>query len=82
MRKLMLERRKMLGLSQQIVADRAGLTRSNYAHIERGRHEPSLEQMECISKALNIKKPSLNFFKNYCDETYRNNKQAASQEVG
>ncbi len=80
MRRFMLERRKKLGLSQQAVAEKANMTRSNYAHIERGRHEPSIEQMEAIAKALGMKKPSLNFFKNFCDEMYQDNQQPDCQE--
>jgi Predicted transcriptional regulators len=71
MRLMMISRRKKLGISQQVAAERAGMTRANYAHIERGRHEPSIEQMESIAKALGIKRPEVNFFKNCCDETYQ-----------
>ncbi len=70
MRKQLKDRRTELGLSQQDVADRAGMTRANYAHIERGRHEPNLEQLEAIAKALDIN-PDINFFKNNCDDTYQ-----------
>lgn len=66
----MKQRRIELGLSQQDVADLTGMTRANYAHIERGRHEPNLEQMEAIAKVLKVK-GDINFFKNYCDESYQ-----------
>jgi Predicted transcriptional regulators len=84
MRKFMFERRRKLGFSQQIAAEKAGMTRSNYAHIERGRHEPSIEQMEAIANALNVKKPSVNFFKDFCDDSYQksNSDQAATTEPG
>lgn len=65
------QRRKSLKLSQQEVAQKAGLTRSNYAHIERGRHNPSVEQMQAIAQALQLKNPNINFFVNFCDETYQ-----------
>ena len=71
MRQQMRKRRLQLGLSQQQAADRAGLSRGNYAHIERGRHEPSIEQMEAIAKALEIDNPLIIFFKNHCDELYQ-----------
>ena len=75
MRKLMRERREQLGLSQQYVADHAGLTRANYSHIERGRTEPNIQQMISIAKVLNVK-PDANFFKDKCDEMEQNEKQA------
>lgn len=67
MRKHMRERREQLKLSQQEVADRAGLTRGNYSHIERGRNEPNLDQMISIAKVLKVK-PDANFFKDFCDD--------------
>lgn len=67
MRKKMRERRLLLKLSQQEVAERAGLTRVNYSSIERGRTEPNIEQMEAIAKALKVT-PNINFFKDYCDD--------------
>ncbi|WP_285861397.1 helix-turn-helix transcriptional regulator [Brevibacillus sp. MER 51] len=66
----MVSRRKYLGMTQQDVADLAGMTRSNYAHIERGRHNPSIDQMKSISKALKVK-VDVNFFDKDCDEMYR-----------
>lgn len=71
MRKMMRERRVDLGLSQEQVANEAGMTRANYAHIERGRHEPSLEQMTAIARALRVDNPTVLFFRNECDETYQ-----------
>jgi putative transcriptional regulator len=67
MRKYMRERREQLGLSQQDVADCAGLSRANYSHIERGRTEPNLSQMISIAKVLKVK-PNANFFTDECDE--------------
>lgn len=81
MRTLMREKRRELGLTQEQAAEKAGLSRSNYAHIERGRNEPSIDQMESIAKALNIKNPSVNFFKDFCDEMYlKNNCVNASEQ--
>lgn len=70
MRHGILKRRKELGLTQAQVAKRAGMTRSNYAHIERGRHDPSIDQMKAIAKALKVK-PILNFFEKDCDVSYQ-----------
>ena len=78
MRKYMRERRIKLKLSQQKVADEAGMTRANYAHIERGRHEPNIEQMESIAKVLKISKPTVNFFKDFCDKMYQKRKGTLS----
>lgn len=62
------QKRELLGLSQQQVAAQIGMTRANYGHIETGRNEPNMEQMEAIASALKVK-PELNFFKNCCDKT-------------
>lgn len=59
-------RRIELGFSQQDVADKAGLSRANYSHIERGRSEPNLNQMIAIAKVLKVA-PNANFFTNECD---------------
>lgn len=67
MRKRMRDRRKELGLYQHEVAKLAGMTRANYAHIERGRHEPNLEQMTSIARALKVKAEA-NFFEDVCDK--------------
>lgn len=67
MRKIMRDRRIKLNLSQQEVADRAGLSRANYSHIERGRSEPNLEQMVSIAKALKVE-PNAKFFIAECDD--------------
>ncbi|WYQ41279.1 helix-turn-helix transcriptional regulator [Bacillus sp. FSL W7-1321] len=70
MREKLRKRRLELGLTQNELADQLNMSRANYGHIERGRHEPSLKQMALISKVLKVKL-EINFFKNYCDETYR-----------
>lgn len=68
MRNLMRERRLKLDLSQQEVANGAGLSRANYSHIERGRSEPNLEQMISIAKVLKVE-PNAKFFADNCYET-------------
>ncbi|PSL42167.1 putative transcriptional regulator [Planomicrobium soli] len=67
MRNMMRNRRLTLNLSQQEVAESAGLSRANYSHIERGRSEPNLEQMISIAKVLKVE-PNAKFFADECDE--------------
>ncbi|MCJ0932963.1 helix-turn-helix transcriptional regulator [Virgibacillus halodenitrificans] len=74
MRKKMRERRESLELSQQAVADRAGLTRVNYSSIERGRTEPNIQQMVSIANVLKVK-PNVNFFKDFCDDMEQKSKK-------
>ncbi|ASF40990.1 transcriptional regulator [Halobacillus halophilus] len=71
MRTKMRQQREKLNLSQQKVADTAGLTRVNYSSIERGRTEPNIEQMIAIAKALKVT-PDVNFFEDFCDVSYQN----------
>lgn len=47
------DRRKLLGLSQQQVADRAGTYRPLVARVEAGRHEITLSTIEAYARALN-----------------------------
>ena len=61
-RNAMKYRRLKLGLSQKEVANLTNMTRANYAHIERGRHEPNIKQMEDIATVLKVE-PTLDFFK-------------------
>ncbi len=42
-------------LSQQVVADKAGLNVSHYAKVERGELNATLETLEKISKVLKLK---------------------------
>ncbi len=53
------KRRKQIGLTQEELADKIGVSRVYMGYIEQGRNAPSLEIMEKISKAL---KTSLNSF--------------------
>ncbi|MBN2910802.1 helix-turn-helix transcriptional regulator [Polycladomyces sp. WAk] len=50
----MRKRRMALGLTQAEVAKRAGLTRSHYSKIERGKRDLNIDQIMNISKALDI----------------------------
>lgn len=47
-------KRKMLGLSQQKVADGAGITRAYYASIETGRRNPTTKIWASLAKVLQI----------------------------
>ena len=46
--------RENLGFSQEELADRCGLHRTYISDIERGNRNVSLENIEAISKGLNI----------------------------
>lgn len=48
------KRRKELGMSQEVCADRAGLHRTYIGDIERGARNPSLESIARLAKALSI----------------------------
>lgn len=48
------ERRKALGLTLQVVADRAGLTAGFISQVERGLAAPSLTSLTAISRVLEI----------------------------
>lgn len=69
MRLKMRKQREELCLSQQKVAELAGLTRVNYSSIERGRTEPNIDQMIAIANVLKVE-PELNFFEDFCDNSY------------
>ena len=43
-----------LGISQQVVADRAGIPRSYVADLERCRFCPTLNMVDAVAKALGI----------------------------
>ncbi|OPG98403.1 hypothetical protein B2I21_08620 [Chryseobacterium mucoviscidosis] len=47
--------RKERGLTQVQLAEKTNLSRSYVADIERERYNPSVETLETISKALNVK---------------------------
>lgn len=55
------ELRKSKGLSQQELALKAGLDRTYVGHVELGKRNISLENIQKIAKALGVK------FKDLCD---------------
>lgn len=46
------KRRKNIGLTQEEVADKVGISRAYMGYIEQGRNVPSLEIVEKIAKVL------------------------------
>lgn len=53
------ERRTSLGLSQEELADRAGLHRTYVGSIERGERNPSLLNIARLAKALRVRPSEL-----------------------
>jgi len=47
--------RKRLGLTQEELGHRVGISRAYMGYIEQGRYAPSLEVLEKIAKVLKIK---------------------------
>lgn len=54
------KRRKDLGLTQEELGDKVGISRAYMGYIEQGRYAPSLEVLEKIAKQL--KSPIVDFF--------------------
>lgn len=54
------KRRKELGLTQEELGDKVGISRAYMGYIEQGRYAPSLEVLEKIAK--NLKSPISDFF--------------------
>jgi transcriptional regulator with XRE-family HTH domain len=46
--------REKRGLSQEAVGDRAGMTQSQYARIERGDVDPTLKTLKRLATALDV----------------------------
>ncbi len=57
------QRRQAIGISQEVLAERAGLHRTYIGDIERGARNLSLENIEKLAKALQISISDL--FANY-----------------
>lgn len=53
------KRRKEVGLTQEDLAYKVGISRAYMGYIEQGRYAPSLEVLEKIAKVLKLK---LKFF--------------------
>jgi transcriptional regulator with XRE-family HTH domain len=51
--------REKRGLSQQALADKAGLSRTYLARLETARQDPTLSTLEKLAKALKVKLPEL-----------------------
>lgn len=54
------ESRTALGMSQEVAAERAGISQSNWSKVERGAIDPSLRQVLQIQMALSA--PSVESF--------------------
>ena len=52
--KLLKDKRKLLGLTQQEFAERLGMSRTNYLKKEKGRENFKQEQIDKIIKELNL----------------------------
>jgi len=48
------KRRRLLGLTQQEVADALGVSQPSYAQIESGRRMPGLDVVERVAQALDV----------------------------
>jgi transcriptional regulator with XRE-family HTH domain len=46
--------REQRGLSQEAVGDRAGMTQSQYARIERGDVDPTIKTLKRLATALQV----------------------------
>lgn len=51
---LLSQRRRMLGLTQEEVAERAGLTQANIARIEKAKMVPRIDTLYKIASALGL----------------------------
>lgn len=53
-RKLLVQRRKELGLSQQKLGDKVGCLQLSIHNIEAGKHQPTLSMLEKLCKVLGL----------------------------
>ena len=53
---LMKNRRKELGMTQQDLADKCGLSKTTIFNYESGRFEPTMENIEILAKVLRVEK--------------------------
>ena len=53
---LMKNRRKELGMTQQDLADKCGLSKNTIYNYEKGRFEPTMENIEILAKVLRVEK--------------------------
>lgn len=53
------KRRTSLGLTQEELAEKVGISRAYMGFVEQGRNVPTLETLEKIAKALKIKMAEL-----------------------
>lgn len=53
------KRRKDLGLTQEDLGDKVGISRAYMGYIEQGRYAPSLEVLEKIAKQLKVRTSDL-----------------------
>lgn len=49
------KRRNFLGLTQEELAEKVGISRAYMGFIEQGRNVPTLETLEKVAKALKVK---------------------------
>ncbi|OAI44278.1 XRE family transcriptional regulator [Rhizomicrobium sp. SCGC AG-212-E05] len=52
-------RRTELGLSQEELADKAGLDRTYISSLERGKYAASIDAVDMLAKALKVAPPTL-----------------------
>ena len=75
-KKLLIERRKELGMRQQDLADACGLSKNTIYNYENGRVMPTRENVEILAKVLGIKENELvDNFDNIDIKEFKNNSE-------